>query len=186
MIEAAIVGRPVHTVLLPEFWENQEGTVHFHYLLQGPNALLRATRSLEDHARDMADVLNGHDPDPERGSRFVRAFVRPHGIDVDATTRVIEALEAVGSEPPPAPVPVPFRVRFLRPVIRPLLQPYANAVAEEIRRYQEELRRQSEQRLVDHRQSKQPMLEEHRRRRMEEHRRRKKEAEEAAGGIVLE
>ena len=33
MIEAAILGRPVLSVLAPEFAATQEGTVHFHYLL---------------------------------------------------------------------------------------------------------------------------------------------------------
>ena len=32
MIEAAIVGRPVHTILVPEFQHSQEGTLHFRYL----------------------------------------------------------------------------------------------------------------------------------------------------------
>ena len=108
MIEAAIVGRPVHTVLLPEFWDNQEGTLHFHYLLDGPNALLRATRSLDDHARDLAGILEGRDPDPTRSARFVSAFVRPRGIDVPSTTRVVDELEAVGS----SPLPYQFRCRF--------------------------------------------------------------------------
>jgi hypothetical protein len=181
MIEAAIVGRPVHTVLLPEFWDNQEGTVHFHYLLKGPDALLRATRSLDDHAREVAAILDGRDPDPGRSARFVRAFVRPAGLGVHSTTRVVEELESVGSQPPPAPVPVPLRVRLLGRVVRLLLRPYARAVAAEILRAQEELRREGEQRLLEHRLSKQPMLEEHRKRRIEEHRRRKKEAEEASG-----
>ncbi len=182
MIEAAIVGRPVHTVLLPEFWDNQEGTVHFHYLLDGPHALLRATRSLDEHARELADILTGHDPDPGRSARFVRTFVRPHGIDTPSTPRVVNALETIGNEPPPAPVPVPLKVRLLQPLLRRLLQPYAEAVAEEIREAQEALRRESEQRMLEHRQSKQPMIEEHRSKRIAEHRRRKKEATEAAGG----
>jgi hypothetical protein len=182
MIEAAIVGRTVHTLLLPEFWDNQEGTVHFHYLLKGPDALLRATTSLESHARELAGILEGHDPDPGRSARFVRTFVRPSGLDVRSTTRVIEALEAVGSGPAPAPVPVPFRVRCLGPAIRVLLQPYARAIAAEIARAQDELRREGEQRMFEHRQSKQPMLEEHRKRRIEEHRRRKEKAAEAADG----
>ena len=183
MIEAAIVGRPVHTVLLPEFWDHQEGTVHFHYLLKGPNALLRATTSLDDHARELADILNGNDVDPGRNARFVRAFVRPLGVDVRSSTRVVEALEALGSQPAPTPVHVPLRVRLLRPLIRPLLQPYANAVAEEIRLYQDELRRQSEQRMLEYRQSKLPMLAEYRLRRIEEHRRRKKEAAQTTDGV---
>jgi hypothetical protein len=186
MIEAAIVGRSVHTVLLPEFRDNQEGTVHFHYLLDGPNAVLRATRSLDDHARELADILNGSDPDPGRSARFVRAFVRPVAVDTDSTTRVVEALEAVGRQPPPAPVPVPLPVRLLKPIIRPLLRPYANAVAEQIRLAQEALRLEGELRMLEHRQSKQPKLAEHRRRRIEEHRRRKKAASQVAGSAIVE
>ena len=33
LVEAAIVDRPVFTMLLPEFRDNQEGTFHFHHLL---------------------------------------------------------------------------------------------------------------------------------------------------------
>jgi hypothetical protein len=33
LVESAIVDRPVFTILLPEFRESQEGTFHFHYLL---------------------------------------------------------------------------------------------------------------------------------------------------------
>ncbi len=33
LVEAAIVDRPVFTILLPEFRDSQEGTFHFHYLL---------------------------------------------------------------------------------------------------------------------------------------------------------
>jgi len=167
MIEAAILGRPVHTVLLPEFHDNQEGTVHFHYLLDGPDALLRATRSLDAHARDLAQILDGHDPDPDRSARFVRAFVRPCGLDVPATTRVVEALEALAARPAPAPVPVPVSTRLVRPLFQPFLRRYAEAAAERVRLRVEASLRRSEQRLLDHRQRKGPMLAEHRRRKRE-------------------
>ena len=150
MIEAAIVGRPVHTVLLPEFRDSQEGTVHFHYLLDGPDALLRATRSLDDHARDLADVLDGHDRDPDRSARFVATFVRPAGIDVPATTRVVEALETLAARPAPEPQPAPAWTHF----VRPLLRPFAHAAAKRVRRVSDEFRRQKEQTLLEHRQRK--------------------------------
>jgi hypothetical protein len=150
MIEAAILGRPVHTVLLPEFRDSQEGTVHFHYLLDGPEALLRATRSLDDHARDLADVLDGHDRDPDRSARFVGTFVRPAGIDVPATTRVVEALETLAARPAPEPQPAPAWTYL----VRPLLRPFANAAAKRVRRISDEFRRQKEQTLLDHRQRK--------------------------------
>jgi len=150
MIESAILGRPVHTVLLPEFHDNQEGTLHFHYLLDGPNALLRATRSLDDHARDVAQVLAGRDPDPQRSLRFVRAFVRPCGLDVPATSRVVDTLEALAASPAPAPVAVPAWARL----IRPMLQPFATAAAERMRRIDDRLREQKKQVLIEHRQRK--------------------------------
>ncbi len=178
MIEAAILGRPVHTVLLPEFHDNQEGTVHFHYLLDGPDALLRATRSLDEHARDLARILDGHDPDPDRSARFVRAFVRPCGLDVPATTLVVEALEALAARPAPAPQPAPAWTGLFRP----LLQRYADAAAEQVRLAAEESRLRSEQRLLEHRQSKEPKLLEHRRRRIDEHRRQKRKAAQAGSG----
>jgi len=179
MIEAAILGHPVHTVLPPEFHDSQEGTVHFHYLLQGPNALLRAARSLDEHARDLAAVLEGRDHDPERSTRFVRTFVRPRGLETPATTVFVEELEALMGRPTPEPVPVPAWTRL----IRPILQPFANAAAERVRRMEEASRRRSEERLLDHRQRKQPMLLEYRQKKTEERRRRKKrEAAEAVGG----
>ena len=81
MIEGAIVGRPVHTVLLPEFTESQEGTIHFHYLLNDTHGVLRATRSLDEHADDLAATLEGRGADADRSARFVRTFVRPGGLE---------------------------------------------------------------------------------------------------------
>jgi len=147
MIEAAIVGRPVHTVLLPEFRDSQEGTVHFHYLLNGPNALLRSTRSLEDHEREVARVLEGHDSDPDRSARFVRHFVRPRSHDVSATTRFVETLEAFAASPAPHPRPAPVWARLCRP----LLKPFADAAGERILRISDERRRRKEVILAEHR-----------------------------------
>jgi hypothetical protein len=163
MIEAAILGRPVHTVLVPEFHESQEGTMHFHYLLSGPDALLHGARSLDEHAQYLAATLEGRGPDPDRSVRFVRAFVRPCGLDVSATIRFVETLEALCTRPSPTPVPVPAWSHL----IRPLLWPFAARAAARIRRLEEESRRRSEERLVEHRQRKQPALEEYRRRKRE-------------------
>lgn len=92
-IEAAIVGRPVYTVLLPEFHENQEGTIHFHYLLNVAGGLLNASRSLAEHVGQLGDLLAGRGPDRERGRRFVEAFVRPQGLSQASTSRFVGAVE---------------------------------------------------------------------------------------------
>src|SRR5262249_35233101 len=56
-IEAAVVGRPVHTILTPEFHENQEGTLHFHYLTRVGGGMLRVARSVDDHHTQLAASL---------------------------------------------------------------------------------------------------------------------------------
>jgi hypothetical protein len=100
-IEAAVVGKPVHTILLPEISAaNQEGTIHFHYVLSG---LLHAARSLEEHARMLAESLGlegGTDP---RSRRFAEMFVRPFGVGTAATPRFVAAIEDVVAAPAPPP-----------------------------------------------------------------------------------
>jgi hypothetical protein len=138
MIEGAILGQPVLTVLLPEFAASQEGTVHFHYLLDGEGALLRASRSLDGHVEQLAQVLEGSDPDPDRSRRFVARFVRPQASNQSATERLVEVLETIAAAPPPAPVPPPAWARRLRP----LLRPFANAALRRVHRLTEERQRQ--------------------------------------------
>ena len=179
MIEAGILGRPVHTILLPQFRDSQEGTVHFHYLLDESNGLLHAARSLDEHAEKLAAALEGRDPDPGRSARFVREFVRPRGLDRRATDVFVQELEALAALPAPQPIAVP---RWT-PLIRPVLQPFANAAAERVRRLEEESRRRSAQRLEEHRQRKAPQLEAYRQRRIDEHRRRKREAASTVSGV---
>ena len=123
MIEAAILGHPVHTILLPEFHDSQEGTVHFHYLLDGPDGAAARQRDRSTSMRASSPrLLDGRDPDPDRSARFVRAFVRPAASSTAATTRFVEALEALAARPAPAPLPVPVWTHL----IRPLLQPFAD------------------------------------------------------------
>jgi hypothetical protein len=150
MIEAAIVGRPVYTILVPEFHHSQEGTIHFRYLLEGPDRLLHAARSLDDHALLLAGALEGHDTAAERSSRFVRGFVRPGGVDTPATDLFAAAIERVGSLPPPEPVGVPVWA----PLIRPVLWPFAQAATRRARRVSAAFRAQKERRLAEHRRRK--------------------------------
>ena len=119
-IEAAIVGRPVYTVLLPEFRESQEGTIHFHYLLTVAGGLLNASRSLEGHAAQLHQFLSGAGSPPVSGRRFVEAFVRPHGLARSSTERFVEAVEALAggradaaAAAAPVPAPAPLSVRLL-------------------------------------------------------------------------
>ncbi len=100
-IEAAIAGRPVYAVLLPELsGSNQEGTLHFHYLTDPDHGLLYTSRSLEEQSAQLADAVSTPwAPDP-RSRRFVEAFVRPYGAEVAATPRFADAVEAAGRQKP--------------------------------------------------------------------------------------
>ena len=118
-LEAAIAGRPVFTTLLPEHTENQEGTIHFHYLLTVGGGLLHTSRSLGDHYAQLNAVLAAGDRESARSRRFVTAFIRPHGLDVAATpvfVREVEKLATIAAEP----VPQPSRFGMLRVAMAPV------------------------------------------------------------------
>lgn len=115
MIEAAIVDRPVLTVLLPEFHESQRGTLHFRYLLDGPNAMLHATHDLGAHVAQLDAALGGQLPNRNPG--FVRSFIRPRGLDAAATPAFVAALEHQAAGPAPAPLAHGIDERVWRPVV---------------------------------------------------------------------
>jgi hypothetical protein len=91
MIEAAIVGKSVVTVLAPEF--AQESTLHFHYLLEENGGFLQVASSLGEHAGQLARALDEDAAGAERRRRFVESFVRPHGLDRPATPILADAVE---------------------------------------------------------------------------------------------
>ena len=104
-IEAGIAERPVLAILPPEFSASQEGTLHFRYLIEG--GLLTTARSLEEHAVQLSTMLEAVPAAVlRRQQEFVRAFVRPCGLDVPATRVMADALESLAAagpaEHPPA------------------------------------------------------------------------------------
>ncbi len=101
MIEAAIVGRTVHSVLADEFRDTQGGTLHFRYLLSENGGFLRVAGSLQEHAAQVAETLAAPAIGRAACDRFVRTFVRPHGIDVSTTPILAEALERLAANPRP-------------------------------------------------------------------------------------
>ncbi len=116
-IEAAIVGRPVHTLLLPEFEMYQEGVQHFRYLTDVEGGLLKVTRSFSAHLADLASTLARPVQRDEQNIRFVRAFVRPQGLDVRATPTFVAAVEQIASVVPSHDVPRAWH-RALQPIVR--------------------------------------------------------------------
>lgn len=119
LVEAAIVDRPVYTLLLPEFRENQEGTFHFHYLLTVGGGFLHAARTLEEHLDQLAGALAGRVA--RSNHAFVERFVRPHGRSVEATAIFTDTVERLAAMPPPTPQPEPRWVWLLRPAVYALV-----------------------------------------------------------------
>jgi hypothetical protein len=97
MLEAAIVGRPVHTLVIPGFDEGQIGTMHFHYLVEAYGGLATIATDLAEHRRQLSAVLRG-DPLVSAKSRgFAEQFLRPHGIDRAVSPILASEIERAAS-----------------------------------------------------------------------------------------
>jgi hypothetical protein len=136
MIEAAIVGKSVLTVLAPEF--AQETTLHFHYLLEENGGFLHVASSPAEHIGQLARVLAEDAGDAERRRRFVESFVRPHGLERPATPILADAVEELAG----VTVERPARATVLR-VALALEVPLSSAAlaAQPLRRSLRRLRR---------------------------------------------
>ena len=114
MIEAAIVGRTVHSVLADEFRDTQVGTLHFRYLLSENGGFLRIATSLEEHARQVVETLRAPDIGRAACDRFVAAFIRPAGVAAPTTPVLVEALERLAASGRQAHARVPWWAYPLR------------------------------------------------------------------------
>ncbi len=96
MIESAIVGRPVMTILAPELNESQINTIHFHYMLRENGGFLQVAEDMEEHLRQLEIVMDEKEELSAQIELFVNRFVRPHGLDVQATSIIVKAIEEIG------------------------------------------------------------------------------------------
>jgi hypothetical protein len=127
-IEAAIVGRPVHTIVIPEFAERQEGTLHFHYLKSVGGGVFRLARSFDEHRAQLAASVR-EPSGAGTNAGFVEAFVRPLGMNQRATELFVESLLDLGRTPAPAPARQPRSAAALQLLLRPLAHAAQAAVA---------------------------------------------------------
>ncbi len=97
MIEAGILEKPVFTILSSEFSHTQEGTLHFHYLVNG--GLLYIGTSLSEHFDQLSTVLDGQSHHKGRIRTFVENFIRPQGLAKPSTPIFVEALEELHKQP---------------------------------------------------------------------------------------
>jgi hypothetical protein len=120
MIEAAILGRPVLSVLAPEFAGTQEGTVHFHYLLPENGGFLRVSDSIDGNARQLAELLAHPSATAEETSRFVGSFIRPRGLDIACTPLFADAVQQLGEREMQQASRASFAARALRITVWPI------------------------------------------------------------------
>jgi FkbM family methyltransferase len=93
-LEAAIVGRPVYTIVAAnEDADGQSGTLHFHYLLEERGGCVRVAGDLEAHVEQLHGGLR-QPADEAAIRRFAGVFLRPHGLDRPVTPLLADAIES--------------------------------------------------------------------------------------------
>jgi hypothetical protein len=121
MIESGIIGKPVYSVVTEEFADTQEGTLHFQHLKNVEGGLLYLAANLDEHLSQLARLLADGREERQSARRFIQAFIRPAGLDVAATPRVVDAIEQFAA----APQPVPPRITVGAVLLRTALVPAA-------------------------------------------------------------
>lgn len=119
-IECGIVGRPVFSIRTPAYRRTQDGTLHFRHLTSEGGGLLRLADDFDAHVRQIAQALDDPDGTRRQVEGFVRAFTRPHGLDVEATPRIVAAIEQLAATPAPAPRRQPLSMYPLRAALYPV------------------------------------------------------------------
>jgi len=116
-LEAAIVGRPVLTMLLPAYRMHQDGMTHFRYLLNVEGGLLHTAPDVPAHLAQLANAMKTTGERDERNRRFVTAFVRPQGLETASTPRFVDAVEELARTGRRAPDPRLTRPSPLRGIV---------------------------------------------------------------------
>lgn len=97
-IEAGIIGRPVFTVLSPEFAATQTGTLHFQYLRIENGGFVHEAGDITTHLEQLRAAA-GQPDDAGRIEAFVDSFVRPRGRALPVAPIVADELEQIGRRP---------------------------------------------------------------------------------------
>jgi hypothetical protein len=124
MIEAAILGKPVLSIMTGDFAGTQEGTLHFRYLLPENGGFLRVATTLTQHADQLAEVLRDPAVTREQTLAFVNRFLRPHGMALPCTPILADTFERVAERAPRAP----HTERMGSVALRVMLWPLAVAI----------------------------------------------------------
>ena len=120
LIESAILGKRVFTVLDPRFAGTQRGTLHYHYLRAENGGFLHEAGTWDEHLAQLSHAVAVGDDDTG-ALEFVKRFVRPHGLDRPASPILADAIEelaAIGTTRAPRP---PLRSHLVRMLLLPAL-----------------------------------------------------------------
>ncbi len=93
-LEAAVLGKPVFTVLDADFALGQAGTVHFGYLQRENGGIARTAARLDEHIDHLRAEFEQPTPRADIDA-FVHSFLRPHGLDKRATDTTVDTIERV-------------------------------------------------------------------------------------------
>ena len=125
-IEAGIVGRRTLSLRTDEFRATQEGTLHFHYLIEG--GLLSFAEDMPTHLRQLAETLGNPDRVRAQVKDFIKDFVRPNGLEQACTPLFVEHLESfaktVAAKPGGPPIWAPLVRALLWPIAATSIRPH--------------------------------------------------------------
>ncbi len=91
MLESAIADKPCITIRAPIYQTSQAVEGHFRHLLNGE--FLELAESHEGAVDIIERILNGQDRYASARSKFVEAFIRPHGLNVPSGPLIARILE---------------------------------------------------------------------------------------------
>jgi hypothetical protein len=92
-LEAAVVGRPVFTILAGDAADGQASTLHFRYLLESEGGCVSLASSFDEHLAQVAAAL-GEPLRTERLRAFAASFLRPAGWTRPASDVLADAIES--------------------------------------------------------------------------------------------
>jgi len=90
-LEAVVADRPCVTIVSEEFHPTQGRTGHFRHLLAGE--FLEVCADADEVAGRVARILEGEDARADGRRSFTKSFIRPRGMEREASLEVVEAIE---------------------------------------------------------------------------------------------
>jgi hypothetical protein len=92
VLEAAIVDKPCVTIMTDHYRAKQTGTGHFRHLLQAD--FMEIGDTFSGASSIIAGILEGRDTKSVQRKRFVREFIRPRGMEKQASLVMAKEIEA--------------------------------------------------------------------------------------------